>query len=109
MKLALHMPRIGSGISYALVLLASLFCFDLEPSSGPERLAPQEMIMSIDQAEAEAPTPETKRPAATLPLSPFSGLREGHHPLILSPEGWQTSKRPSHFDARGPPVFIMPA
>jgi hypothetical protein len=103
MKLARHMPRIGSGISYALVLFASLFCFDLEPSSGPDRLVPQEVIMSIDDAEAEAPTPETKRPAPILPFLHVLDLREPHHPPILSQEGRQTIKTPSHFDARGPP------
>lgn len=106
MKLARRMPRIGSGISYALVLFASLFCFDLEPSSGPERLVPQEIIMSIDDAEAEAPTPETKRPAPILPFLPILDLREPHHPPILSQEGWQTSKTPIHFDARGPPFRL---
>lgn len=104
MKLAHYMPRIGSGVSYALVLIASLFCFDFEPSSGPERLLPQEVVLTIAQSEAEAPVPEVKRPATLLPI-PNLARKSEYTPSL----GWLNEQMPGnaipiHFDARGPPL-----
>ena len=106
MKLARHMPRIGSGISYALMLIASLFCFDFEPSSGPEKLVPQEVVMAIDHSEAEAPVPETKRPAALLPFTLLNAQSDQSQSLIFGNDGRHYSKMPLHFDARGPPLAL---